>query len=90
MTDLYLGGPATLVYHTDRKAATIVKLTPWYVTVQEDKATRTDSNGMSDSQSYRYDKNPDGRTHRFHKATMKRGGVRLVLGVRDHYHDYSF
>lgn len=77
-----------------------------YVTVQEDIAKRVDKNGMSDCQTYEYSRNPNGcqfifrrdgqggydpvrwnpETGRYNKCG--RGG--LIVGKRDHYHDFSF
>lgn len=50
-------------------AGTVIEVATWRgcprVTVREDTATRTDSNGMSESQEYAYSPNPDGSTHHF-------------------------
>lgn len=88
-----VGDGATICYWTDRSAATVVKVTRTQVHVQEDAAIRTDANGMSESQSYRYEPRPEGPVIVFRKT--KRGwraarGGSLVLGVRNAYHDYSF
>jgi hypothetical protein len=75
------------------------------VTVQEDDVRRTDTNGMSESQAYECTPNPNGRRVtfklgkrgwrevRFEDATRRwrlAGGHGLALGVRAHYHDFSF
>lgn len=64
------------------------------VCVQEDNATRTDKNGMSDSQSYEYTPNPDAPVEVYRAC---KGGVfkdakgsRLMIGKRSKYYDYSF
>ncbi len=87
--------PATICYFSDRHAATVVYVskTSSKVVVREDTAIRTDDNGMSESQSYRYEPNPEGREHVFFRNS--RGGYggkgkRLVLGMKESYHDYSF
>lgn len=54
---------------------------------------RTDDNGMSECQSYRYEPDPAGAEHVFYRN--QRGGyqghgTRLALGTRSAYHDYSF
>lgn len=93
-----IGMGCTLLYFTDRYAATIINVSKSgkAVTVQEDKAIRTDKNGMSDSQSYRYERNPKGRTYSF---SLRKDGTwkmrksnhpTLHIGSRNHYHDYSF
>lgn len=105
------GMGATLTSYTDRHACTVIGITQKHgrviqIEVQEDKAIRTDDNGMSDSQDYRYEPNPKGITHifrlnkkgvwkqaSFNEQTKRwnvRDGYGLLLGVRRHYHDYSF
>lgn len=95
-----LGMGATICLWSDRHACTVVYVgkTGKLVQVQYDKAIRTDSNGMSDSQQYRYQRDPDGivetYTLRKNGAWVRQGdpmsGTRLSLGVRRSYHDYSF
>ena len=87
-----VGDGATICMWSDRHAATIVKVTPCTVTVQEDKAIRTDNNGMSECQTYRYEADPDGALHVFRKTKngWKCKGVGLLIGTRRHYYDYSF
>jgi hypothetical protein len=101
----------TFLSWTDRSAGTIVRVhtkdgEATMFDCREDKAIRTDSNGMSECQSYRFE--PD------HAAPVKRykrdrkGRWRHVmlnqnmvwafvepkqcvrLGERDYYHDFSF
>ena len=104
----YVGMPATLLSWTDRTPGTVIEvnMTKRYIVVQEDNATRTDANGMSDGQSYEYTRNPNGSTSIFRKN--KRGewvlhyrnpetnrlvqsrGPGLMLGKREKYYDYSF
>ena len=102
-----IGLGATILHWTDRTAGTIVELLHnkrgelvGFV-VQDDKATRTDSNGMSDAQSYRYAPNSQGgkttvkRVTRGKKAGQWRVGGRsdgngVLIGARDHHYDYSF
>jgi hypothetical protein len=90
-----VGMPATVCYWTDRHAGTVIKVTAKTITVQEDTATRVDSNGMSENQDYTYERNPNGRitVFRQNKAGAWRGANRgpgLVLGHRRSYHDFSF
>lgn len=92
-----VGVGVTEIMWTDRKAGTIieVKRNGKTLVVQYDKATRTDANGMSDAQSYSFERDANGATREF---TLRKDGTyrakggtgRLIVGVRDHYHDYSF
>lgn len=96
-----VGMGATICCWTDRHACTVVEVSRngRVVTVQRDKATRTDSYGMSDCQSYTYEADPSApaqvftlrRNGRFvaEGCGMKDGNV-LSLGHRNEYHDYSF
>lgn len=100
-----IGMGATILMWTDRHAGTIVGMTrhhkgapPHSLSIQQDKAMRTDSNGMSESQDYAYAPDPSAAvevfTLRANGAYVKRGesmrGTRLVVGERDEYHDFSF
>lgn len=95
-----VGIGATILRWSDRHACTIVEVSKngKRVGVTEDIATRTDSNGMSDCQSYSYESVP-GPAHKFftlrkNGAWVSEGesikGTRLAIGQRNHYHDYSF
>lgn len=92
-----VGMGGTLLMWTDRHAVTVTRVsasgkTLWF---KQDKATRTDDNGMSESQRYSYEADPDARER---KATLRkngawvesRAGTRLRLGDRNEYRDYSF
>jgi hypothetical protein len=89
-----VGMGCTLCFYTDRHAGTIIAVSPsgHMVTVREDKAVRTDSNGMSEDQDYRFEPDPNGAVHKLYRQGDGRYGKspRLVLGVRGAYHDYSF
>lgn len=94
-----LGMGATILMWTDRHPATVIEVnSATRITVREDRATRTDKNGMSDSQSYAYETNPYGRvevyTLRKNGAWVRQGdtmrGQRLSLGHRSEYRDFSF
>jgi len=67
----YVGMGATMLQWTDRHAATITKVfkhgKTTYVIVTRDTATRTDKNGMSESQEYTYSSNLNGTEHIFKK-----------------------
>lgn len=96
-TEVAVGVGGTVVGWTDRHAVTVVDVSKsgHRVTVQYDTAVRTDTNGMSDAQEYRYERNTDGRVETFTRRRdgsyrVKGGTARLLVGVRSHYHDYSF
>lgn len=84
----------TVCFYTDRHAATVVAVSKsgHRVTTRDDKAIRTDGNGMSESQTYTYHRDPSGAERTFHrKADGTYGsGPHLVLGHRRSYHDFSF
>jgi hypothetical protein len=102
-----VGMGATVNGWSDRYAGTITTVAPGRTmfTVQQDHAKRTDSNGMSDCQSYEYSPNPEGRRWTFKKNKKGQwrevglnengrwvfvGGCGCTLGVRKAYHDFSF
>lgn len=100
------GMGATILMYSDRHAATIVQVTfgglgtgPTEVAIQEDKSIRTDANGMSESQGYRYEPNTDAVRRYFtkrkngrwvEKGHSQKNGTTLLIGVRDSYHDYGY
>lgn len=86
-----VGMAATVAIGTDRHAATVVEVSPsgHKVTVRQDKATRTDANGMSESQSYKYESDPNGKLYTFYRRGDGKYG-KLILAARRTYHDYSF
>ena len=90
-----LGMPATICYLTDRQACTVIFVSKngGKIIVRQDTATRTDSNGMSESQSYDYSPDPAGREHTFYRNSdggYGKRGMYLQLGTRRTYYDYSF
>jgi hypothetical protein len=99
-----VGMGATILMWSDRHAATIVEVVRYKtgqragevkgVWIQADTATRTDSNGMSDAQSYTYAPNADA-PRVYARRTAQGGyvlssGSRLGIGYRENYYDYSF
>lgn len=107
--DPVVGMGATILHWTDRDAGTITKVftigKDVAIEVQEDKATRTDKNGMSEMQDYAYEADPNGArsTWRFRNGVWKAvrysedtkrwrqiEGSGLQIGVRRKYHDFSF
>jgi len=99
---------ATLLSWSDRHAATVIETFKKgkydYIVVQQDIATRVDNLGMSDAQSYTYERNPEGPTYTFRITEkgfqgvyanpetgrfLKCGGG-LTVGQRAEYYDFSF
>lgn len=90
-----VGMGATELMYSDRKAYTVIEVSDSGKTckAQSDTATRTDKNGMSESQTYRYEPNPDGEviTLRINKrGQWVHSGTVFRMGERDAYHDYSY
>lgn len=95
-----VGMGATITCWSDRHAATIVDIIrfkygkhagqPKFVIVQQDRAERTDANGMSDCQTYQYFPNPNAERRQFKYSPSRGCCDGLVIGVRREYHDYSF
>lgn len=100
-----VGMGATLCFYSDRHPCTIIDvLKPNLIILQRDRAIRTDNNGMSDSQSYRYECDSVGQI--FLAKRSKSGwkainpiqmqhlrfsnGTKVMVGHRSAYHDYSF
>lgn len=100
---------ATLLSWSDRKAATVIETFKKgkfdYVVIQLDNATRVDDLGMSDCQSYTYERNPEGPTYTFRISAkgfenvivnetsgryVKTGVYGLTIGQRAEYYDFSF
>jgi YD repeat-containing protein len=92
-----IGTGATIVSWTDRHAGTVIEVsaTGHKIVVQEDTAIRTDSNGMSDAQAYRFERDTAGRlieaTRRKDGSYRVKGGTqRVLIGTRSRYHDFGF
>jgi hypothetical protein len=96
-----VGDGVTVCYWSDKHAGTIISVSASgkQIVVQQDKATRTDDNGMSDRQSYDYEPDPNGQMWRF--SLRKNGrwiekggdlynGLSCSLGGRHEYYDFSF
>ena len=89
-----VGTGVTMLAWTDRHAGTVVKVTRTQVHVRRDKATRVDKNGLSESQTYRYEPDAEGSVYVF--RLTKRGwrctkmGWGLLIGERAEYVDPSF
>lgn len=96
-SELEIGMGATIQFHSDRIACTVIDISPsgHQITLQEDQATRTDNNGFSESQSYTFNRNKEGQVY---LATLRKDGryrlsgakETVTLGIRDKYYDFSF
>ena len=94
-----VGMGVTEYLYSDRKSYTIIEISKSkrICKIQEDRSIRTDSNGMSTLQKYRYEPNPDGGVISI--SLRKDGNWRKVrydksstfaIGFRSAYHDFSF
>lgn len=93
----FVGMGATEICWTDRHAYSVIEVSKngRRVKAQRNKVTRTDTNGMSESQAYQFEPDPtatvltlslrkDGRWRRVADTQL------FALGHRSEYHDYSF
>lgn len=87
-----VGMGATMLGWSDRHGATIVKVTPKTVHVQRDHAQRTDSNGISEAQTWVFTPNPNAsvEVYRLTKRGWRAGSSSLAIGYRSEYYDFSF
>ena len=94
-----VGMGATLLCWTDRQAHTIVEvLSPRRIVVKRDNVKRTDSNGMSEDQSYTYETNNEATSEVYtkrknggwYKAGASMKDYQLRIGDRREYHDFGF
>lgn len=97
MPEPEVGMGATMIMHTDRRAYTIIEVkSPSVIVVQCDTPIRTDSYGMSEVQSYRFEMNPQSqdirivRRNRYGEWKQQGGGWSFLVGKRLEHHDYSF
>lgn len=99
-----IGMGATELLWTDRHAGTIVdviankKGNVVSVVFQRDLAFKSDKNGLSDSQTYKYFPDPDGpkTTYTWSKGAQKftqngkKKSFALAIDIRDEHYDYTF
>lgn len=94
-----VGMGVTELCYSDRHAYTVIEVVNTRkIVVQRDKAIRTDSNGMSDMQSYEFERRPDGyrsiltlrKDGHWRRLGSGRYGNVYMIGGRDEYYDYSF
>lgn len=91
-----VGMGLTVMHYTDRSAGTITRIsktgkTFWY---KADRAIRIDQNGVSESQKYDYQFQPDVKEiacrRRKSGQWYDRFGHKVCLGYRQAYFDFSF
>lgn len=94
-----VGMGATEICWSDRHAYTIIEvINDTKIVVQQDKATRTDANGMSDAQSYAFSPDLSGskrtlslrKNGRWVPVGLGMNDGNFVIGMRQEYYDYSF
>lgn len=94
-----VGMGCTILGWTDRHPGTIVEVSKngKRIGVQGDIAVRTDNNGMSENQTYEFQRNPDAGVHYYSLRKSGKwvkvgtsGTSDLVIGKRDKYYDYTF
>lgn len=100
MPEPQVGMGCTINMHSDRHAATIVKvISKTRVQVQEDKAKLVSGSRQSESQEYEYTPNPKAEVRTFSKRKnglwieSKDGrsmGTSLTIGEREEYYDPGF
>lgn len=90
-----VGDGITLCLYSDSHAYTVIKRTAKTITIQQDKAIRTDGFGLSDYQTYRYEPNKTGEimkirwSNKYERWSIPSGYRGILLG-RHEYYDYSF
>jgi hypothetical protein len=62
-----VGMGATVTLYSDRHACTVIAVLGEFIFLRRDKTIRIDGNNQSDSQSYRYEPDPDGEIYIFKK-----------------------
>lgn len=91
-----IGIGATLYMYSDRHAYTIVAISPKgnIIDATKDISIRVDSNGMSEMQEYIYKTDTYALIETFQRRKngcyYNASGVKLVIGERHSYHDFSF
>lgn len=100
-----VGMGCTFLMWTDREPGTIVSVKRFKsgaragqvseIGVRHDKAIRTDDNGMSEVQRYRFEPDPEAgviicKRRKDGSFQSVKSGYRVRVGDRSKYHDYSF
>jgi hypothetical protein len=92
-----IGMGVTQQIGSDRYPGTIIEVSASgkKIVFQDDIAIRTDSNGMSESQTYTFERDPNGSIH---YASLRKDGrwklmgskIPISIGIRSKYYDFSF
>lgn len=89
-----VGMGATVIHWTDRSPATITRVSKSgkIIWIRMDNFKRTDKNGMSEMQTYRYTRGdgPEIRVTLCKDGQWRRKGEKVGIGRREKYHDFSF
>lgn len=94
---LEVGDGVTVNLYSDSHAGTIVRRTKNTLHIQRDLAIRTDNNGMSDCQEYRYERDPNGSIYKANWS--EKFGCFIFGGFKDgksisvgrhEYYDFCF
>lgn len=95
-----VGTGVTIQAFSDRYAGTVIRATPRHLIVQQDAAIRVDSNGTSQVQDYRYERDPQGLRWHFtlrkngtwilQGKPLEYGGMKLTVGERRAFYDQEF
>lgn len=96
-----VGMGATEYLWSDRHAYEVIAVKDdRHVTVRRYKCIRTDNNGISECQDYRFESDPNGRTAELFRTKKGfwveregrsyRNSNKWGIGVADEYYDYSF
>lgn len=91
-----VGDGVTIHLYSDSHAATVIKRTAKSITVQQDKAIRIDHNGVSEDQTYTFERDEKGwvSTYRWsdvYGAFRSSGDQSIgITNGRYEYYDYSF
>jgi hypothetical protein len=95
-----IGMGATRLGWSDRNAFTVIDiLSPKEIRVQRDRANRIDNNGMSDCQTWEFQRDPEGSIYHLtlrsngswaQKGLGRKNSDGWVVGMRDEYFDFSF
>lgn len=99
-TNPVVGMGATINFHSDSKAATIIQITHKgkRIVLQQDKAIRVDQNGLSESQTYNYETDLEGSIYiatlrkdgRYRLVGSSVNGKTITLNIRREYYDHSY
>ncbi len=95
-----IGMGVTQLGWSDRHAFTVIDiLSPKEIVVQRDHAKRVDKNGMSDSQTWEYERNPEGCIYHLtlrkngnwvQKGSRRKNSDGWAIGRREEFFDFSF